>query len=460
MGEAGISSGRRTTFDRDWTKGSIVGNLLSLSWPIMIGGVLNMLGPTIDMIWVGKLGSAAIAGVGISGMAVMVVNSVRMGLNTGTRAMVARYVGANDFEGANHTAQQAFVISAAFSIVMAAIGILLAEPILVLLGVEADVVTEGAAYMRIMFAGSVAMSFRMMAEGIMQASGDTVNPMKITIFFRLFHVALCPFLVFGWWIFPRLGVSGAALTNVVSQCLGVVIGLWMLFAGRTRLRLTLRNFRFDGNVIWRIVKIGVPASITGAERNFANLVLMWFVVPFGTFAVAAQSLAQRIDMFIHMPTMGLGQAAGILAGQNLGARQPERSARTGWLAAGLVTAVMAVVAILLWFGAEYVVRIFNAESGLVEIAGTFLRIQIASYMVFGMVIVLMQCLNGVGDTVMPMLTTMLTMWGVQVPLAYSLPRITNLGVYGVRWGMVTANIVRAIIYLIYFKAGWWKRRQV
>ena len=159
---------------------------------LQFNGVPSGKGPTIDMIWVGRLGTASMAGVGISGMAVMVVNSLRMGLQTGTRAMIARFVGAGDEQGANHVAQQAFVVSAAFSTVMAAIGIFLAEPILVMLGVEADVVAEGTAYMRIMFVGSIAMSFRMMSESVMQASGDTVTPMRITIIFRLFHVALSP----------------------------------------------------------------------------------------------------------------------------------------------------------------------------------------------------------------------------------------------------------------------------
>ena len=201
-----------------------------------------------------------------------------------------------------------------------------------------------------------------------------MTPMKIAVLFRVLHVALCPALVFGWWIFPRLGVSGAALTNVISQSLGTVLGLWVLFTGRSRLRLTLRNFRFIPNIIWRIVKIGVPASITGIERSFANLVLMWFVVPFGTLAVAAHSLIQRVDSFIHMPAMGLGQASGVLAGQNLGARQPERAERTAWLAAGLFTGIMCIASVPVFLWAEYIVRIFNTEPGLVEIASTFLRI--------------------------------------------------------------------------------------
>jgi len=451
---------KKSSYDRDWTKGSIVGNLWSLAWPMTISTAIRMLGPTIDMVWVGKLGTAALAGVGVSGIAVQMINSARMGLNTGTRAMLARFVGAGDTEGANHVAQQAFVISIVFSLISAVIGIFLAEPILMFLGVKADVVQEGAAYMRIMFAGSIAMSLGMMAQGIMQASGDAVHPMQINIGIRIFHVVLCPFLVFGWWIFPFMGVRGAATTNVVSQGIGAIIMFWILFTGRTRLKLSLKNFRFDGSIIWRIIKIGIPSSITGMERSMANFFLVWFVVPFGTAALAAHSLGDRIGNFLRMPGMGFGQASGVLAGQNLGAGQPDRSEKTGWIAAGLFTAVMTVSSIFVWFFAEYAVRVFNNEPELVKIGGTFLRIDIVTYMVFGIVVVLMNCLNGMGDTMIPMITTLATMWLVQVPLAYILPKITDWGVYGVRWGIVTAIAMRAVIYTIYFKHGRWRQKQV
>jgi len=492
--------GRRGAFGRDWTKGSILKNLVSLGWPMSVNGILTMLGPTIDMIWVGRLGTASMAGVGVAATAVMVVNSARMGLTTGTRAMIARFVGAGDARGANHVAQQAFVISAVFSTVMAVVGVALSEPIMRILGVEENVIAEGAAYMRIMFVGSVAMSFRMMAESIMQASGDALTPMASSIIFRLLHVALCPFVVFGWWIFPAMGVSGAAVTNVVSQSLGAGIGLWALFAGRSmqfgwaqwrqtvrdcsasygvggwiyglltiwriprlgpsRLRLSLRDFSLDKNIIRRIVRIGVPASVTGIERSFANLLLIRFVTPFGTIAVAAHSLIQRVAQFMHMPAMGLGQAAGVLAGQNLGAKQPGRAERTGWTAAGLYSAFMLVgaLAVLLW--AEPIVGLFNSDPGLMALGGDFLRIEIVSFLVFGLVMVLSQCLNGVGDTTIPMLTTLLSMWLVQVPLAFFLSRHTSLGVYGVRVGIVSAIVLRAIIYGTYFRAGRWKSKKV
>jgi putative MATE family efflux protein len=217
MVKIGFSPGSGTASRRDWTKGSIIGNLLSLAWPMMTGGSLDMLGPTIDMIWVGKLGAASIAGVGVSGMVTMLVQSMMMGLYMGLRAMIARFVGAGDVKGANHVAQQSLFINVAYSITMALIGIFLAEHILILMGVEPDVVEQGAPYLRIQFVGMVTMSFRRMTEATMQASGDSIKPMLIAIFYRMFHIVLCPFLVFGWWIFPRLGVSGAALTNVFSQ---------------------------------------------------------------------------------------------------------------------------------------------------------------------------------------------------------------------------------------------------
>ena len=460
MEEVEGSARRGAAFDRDWTKGSIVWNLLSLSWPMIVSYGLYMVGQTVDMIWVGKLGAAPIAGVGIGGIVVMLVLTAKFGLVMGARAMVARFVGAGDTEGANHIAQQALVISAVYGIVMTVVGVFLAEPILNLFGLESDVVAEGAAYIRIVLAGWVAMSFWLMTFSIMQASGDAVTPMKISIYIRIVHVALCPFLVFGWWIFPCLGVSGAALSNVIYQVLGMVLGLWVLFSGRTRLRLTLRNFRLDLNIIWRIVKIALPACVMGVQGNLGHLALTWFVVPFGTFAIAAHSLVQRVEMILFLPSMGLGTGAGVLVGQNLGAHQPERAEKSGWLALGFVEAFMVACSLVILLGAENIIRIFNIEPGLVEIGSTFLRIAAAGYLVVGFTAVLQNCISGAGDTLPPMIFAIIVIWLVQIPLAFLLSRVTDLGVYGVRWAIVAGMLVGAVAYPMYFRLGRWKRKMV
>ena len=447
-------------YKRDWTKGSTTRNLLSLSWPMLISSTIRMMGPTIDMIWVGKLGAASIAGVGLASIAVMVMMSGRQGINTGMRAMVARYVGAGDTEGANHVAQQALVISTAYAIAVATIGILFAKPILILLGVEADVVAEGAAYMRIMFAGTAAMSFGMMAGGIMQASGDAVTPMRVTMISRLFHVVFCPFLIFGWWIFPRLGVSGAAITNIASESLGMSIGLWVLFSGRSRLRLTLRNFHLDINILLRMIRIGVPASLMVMQRHLARLVFVWFMIPFGTLAVAGHTLMARIESFFVTPGFGFGGAGNVLVGQNLGAQQTERAEKSGWLAVGFAEIIMLIFSLAMLVWPESVIRIFNTEPAMVEIGVSFLRIAVVGFSVIGFSVVLIECLAGAGDTVPSMLFTLMSMWVVPVPLAFLLPRFTSLGVYGVRWAIVAGMIAGPVAYTVYFWLGRWKRKQV
>ena len=345
-GRAGLGGGQ-PRLDRDWTQGSIVGNLLRLSWPMVISSVLMMLGPTIDMIWVGRLGSSAIAGVGVAGIAVQMVMMAMMGLGMGMRAMVARFVGAGDETGANHVAQQAFVVSAGFSVLAAIIGMFFTEEIMGMFGLEADVVAEGASYLRIMFVGGAALSFRIMTEGVMQASGDTVTPMVLALIYRIVHVALCPFLIFGWWILPQMGVSGAAITFVFSETLGLALAMWFLFNGRavyigtarkairlgkSRMRLTLRGFRLDPNVIWRIARIGAPAMVSGMQRTMSQFFLMYFMAAFGTVAVAAHTIIQRVEMVLFMPGMAFGNGAGVLVGQNLGAGRPERAERSAWLA--------------------------------------------------------------------------------------------------------------------------------
>lgn len=250
------------------------------------------------------------------------------------------------------------------------------------------------------------------------------------------------------------------MTNIASQGIGVVIMMWVLFGGHTRIRLTMKNFRFDPNLIWRMVKIGLPALVSGVVQPFAMTIFMRIIASFGTLAVAAHTLTTRIQMILFMPGGALGMAAGVLAGQNLGAGQPERAEKSGWMAACLVEVIMVAgsLAILLW--SDSIVHIFSSEPSLVEITSAFLKIAIVGYVVMGMSAVFMQCLMGVGDTVPPMILNLVMMWAVQIPLAFFLPKINDLGVYGVRWAMVVGMYFGAIFFTIYFRLGRWKRKKV
>jgi len=187
---------------------------------------------------------------------------------------------------------------------------------------------------------------------------------------------------------------------------------------------------------------------------------MLFMAPFGTIAVAAHSVVQRTEGFLFMPSMAFGMSSGVLMGQNLGARRPERAEKSAWLALGLVEGLLITISIILLFWAEGVVRIFSTDPELVALTSTFIRIACAGYVVMGFMSSLMNALSGAGDTVPPMIISLIMTWGITMPLAYLLPQVTDLGVYGIRWAMVAGMVVGAVAFLIYFRTGRWKRKRV
>jgi putative MATE family efflux protein len=459
MAEIQSSSKKESITKKDWTKGSVVGNLLLLSWPMVLMESLWVVSQIIDLIWVGRLGSNSIAGVGIANVVLMMVYSVDMGLLVGVRAMIARFVGAGDIKGASRVAGQALILGISCGLVITLTGVLFAEPIFGLFGADREVFVEGTAYLRVMFAGWIGMELLVMGLYAIQSSGDTVTPMVIEALIRVFHIALCPFLVLGWWVFPRLGVGGAALSNVLAQALGAVAVLYILFKGRSRLRLTLKDLRFTPVIVWRILKIGIPALAMNLQSAFGSMLFMKIIIPFKTLAVSAHSLSGRVEMFLFVPGMGLGTGAGVLVGHNLGAGQPGRAQRSAWLSVGLVAGFMAIcgAVILLW--AENIIGIFTTESDLVELGGTFLRIAVAGYLVSALSTVLQNCIAGAGDTLPNLIVSIAVVWLVQLPLAYLLSR-TSLGIYGVRWALIAATFAGAIAYTTYFIIGKWKTKKI
>jgi putative MATE family efflux protein len=445
---------------RDWTKGSTFLNLLSLAWPIILAFSFYNIGSTVEMLCVGRLGAAAIAGVAVAGMVTGMVFGLFIGVNTGVKALISRSIGAGDLPGASHIASQGLIIGTVYGIVFAVLGVIFARQVLVLLGLGPDVVAQGTLYLQIDALISVPSCMWALEEGIMQASGDVKSPLKMCTASKTLHIILAPSLILGWWIFPRLGIRGAAIAIVMAECIGMGSGLWFLFTGRTRLKLSPNGIKIDYKTMWRIIRIGIPASLMSFQAQLGGIMLTRLVVPFGTVAVAAYSLGLKIEQVMFMPIWGLGAATGVLTGQNLGAGQPSRAEKTGWIALGIVEAFMFICSIVLLLFANNVVRLFNSDPEVVNMAATLLRIAVAGYLVYGFTSVFGNCLNGAGDTIPPMLVNLFMIWFIQVPLAYFLPRMTSLGPNGVRWGIASGLSAGGIAGLVYFRTGRWKKKKV
>jgi putative MATE family efflux protein len=445
---------------RDWTQGSIPGNLVLLSWPMVVMEGLFVTSQVVDMIWIGRLGPSAIAGAGIASIIIMMIMSMDFGLIIGVRAMVARFIGARDQAQADHVAAQAILLGIVWGGLMMTIGILSGRHIMDLMGVEPEVIEEGMSYLRVMFYGWIAQDLMVMTLFSIQSAGDTVRPMLIEGGARIIHVTLDPLLVLGVGVFPQLGVSGAALSNVISQVFGACVGLWLLFSGRSRLKVHTADFKPDIDIIRRIFRIGIPALVMNTQRSIGQFILTALIAPFGTAAVAAHSLAARVEMFVFLPAYGLGNGAGVLVGQNLGAAQPKRAEHSVWVAVGIIQVLMVLVCVALLLWPEQIMHVFSSDAELIATGGTFIRVAVAGFFFLGVASILQSAIASAGDTVPNMIISLAMLWAIELPLALLLPRWFGIGVLGIRWAIATGAIFSGVVYLIYFQTGRWKHKTV
>jgi putative MATE family efflux protein len=303
------------------------------------------------------------------------------------------------------------------------------------------------------------MSFQQLFSNALIASGDPITPMKTQLVSRVVHGVLSPFLVFGFFGLPALGISGAAVAAASANGIALGINACALFSGRSRLHLKFSEYRIDPKLIWQIVRIGVPAAVNGAERSVSQLILVGLVTPFGDNSLAAFTLTRRVEMFANLGSQGFGQASGVIVGQSLGAGKPARAKQTVLWAIGYVMAVKTVFTILLFFFPEVFLRLFTRDAELLAVASTWVRIQCVGYLALGSGQVFMQSFMTAGATVFPMVVVLVTIWGVQQPLAHFLSQ-TDLGQYGIAWAVSIAMIVRIFLFVPYYLSGRWLRARV
>ncbi len=427
-----------------------------------------------DLLWAGFLGSASVASVGVAQTWVQFFNTARMGLDTSARAMVARAVGANDIPQANHIVRQAVVINTSVAVVVMGLGILLSDWLLTIVGVADAITVDGINYQKFRFMGFLFFSMNTLGGNLLQAGGDSLTPMKANMITRGLHLILSPILVFGWLGLPAIGVSGTAIATGIAQAVGMVMNFRALALGTSKLTLSLRNWSVDWAVIAQQIRIGTPAAITGAERSFAQVILVGLAAPFGATGLAVYSITQRIQTFGGFGSQGISMAGGVLVGQNLGARQPDRAKATVWWALAFVFAVQTVICSAMFLFPEQVLYAFSRERDVIEMGIPWLRIEAFGYMVFATGNALGQCLNTAGETFVPMLASLGTLWLVQQPIAIlltgsartwdilgqsiAIPSLWDIGILGIPIAIITASVVRLAILFGYFLWGpWWKK---
>ena len=446
----------------DLTTGSIPKKLFGQAWPQVIEGVLNIADEFVDLFWAGRLpaGFRAIASVGVAQTITGFAGRARQGFDVAMRAMIARAVGARDIPLANHILFQALCLTGIYSVGMILVGVLLTSLFLSLLGVSDAVRAETTLYMQITFIGSASQSLRNMTGVALQAAGEPLMPMRATAVTRVIHVVLSPFFIFGWWLFPEMGLPGSALATVLAQFAGIAINLYGLTGGRSRLHLGLLGNRLEPKLIWKMVKTGTPASVRGVERGMSQVALLGIVAPFGDVALAGYALSRRLEMLVGFGSGGLAQAAGVIVGQNLGAGFVSRAKQAvGW-ALLYVASMKIVIMVVFWAFTASAVLIFSNDPDVVDLTSKWIRIQLFAAFSMGLMIVFQEAFNGAGDTLAPMVLTLAGVWAVEVPLAWFLCTQTSLGPLGIAWAAIGGFTARLLFSIPYYFHGRWLRVKV
>jgi putative MATE family efflux protein len=446
--------------DRDLTSGSLHQGIWYLALPMVLEmSVLNV-SQILAALWIGKLGSAALAAVTISAAIRWVINGLANGLGIGGMAVVARRIGARDRAAAGQVVWQTILLGVAVSALLSSLGLLLARPALVLLGADAQVLPLGLSYLHITLGGLLALVLQFTINSMLRGAGEVRLAMRVLFLHTAVTVMSQWVLIFGWGPFPALGVAGAAWGNVLGLCAGVALQAVILLSGRARIGINVRNLKLDFPLMGRIIRIALPSMVQMTLRSTSRLIIVGLVGLYGTFAVAGYGLANRLLQIAIVPSFGLGNAAGTLVGQNLGARKPGRAERNAWWISAYAAGCMAFVATLLFAFARPLIGLFDPTPQVVGIGSECLRVVTPALVLVNVGVVLAGGFEGAGDTVPAMVINLLTLWGIEVLFAYGFTRWLGLGVTGIWWGRAIANAANGLLFAFWFRLGRWKRREI
>jgi len=441
--------------EQDYTQGSIRRAVVLLAIPMILELSLESVFALVDIFFVGKLGENAIATVGLTESVVTIVYSVAIGLSTAATAVVARRIGEKNPEAAAHAGAQALLLSLLITVLISIAGIVFAADILRLMGASEQVVAEGAIFTRIMLGGSVAIMLLFLINGIFRGAGDAAMAMKSLWIASIINIILCPLLI------HYMGLKGAAIATVIGRTSGVLYQCWHLFKGSGILKMTRKHFAFDAPLIRSLVTIASPATIQFIVASGSWIVLARLVAETGgTSASAGYQIAIRNVVFFILPAWGLSNAAATLVGQNLGAKQLDRAEKSVLLSAKYNAIFMSFVMFLFVFFATPIIRIFSQDATVVAYGAKALQIIGAGYIFYGIGMVMMQALNGAGDTKTPTVINLIGFWLFQIPLAYLLAKGFDLQSTGAFIAIPVAETLIAVIAWYYFKRGKWKLVQV
>jgi len=442
--------------EQDFTSGSIRRAIFMLSIPMILEMLMESIFAIVDIFYVSQVSVNAVATIGLTESVVTLVYAVAIGLSMAATAVVARRIGEKDIKGAGEATVQVIILGVAVAAIISVVGILYPKEILGLMGAQPDLIEEGYGYTQVLLGGNVTIMLLFLINAVFRGAGNASIAMWTLILSNGLNIILDPMFIFGFGPIPEFGVQGAAIATTIGRGSAVVFQLLVLFYGWSKIKISVRDMVVRVGVMWNLIKVslgGIGQFLIGTS---SWVFLMRIMSEFGSDVLAGYTIAIRVMLFTLMPSWGMSNAAATLVGQNLGAEQPDRAEQSVWKTGKYNAIFMALVSIIYLVFAKQIILLFSQEPEVVKYGALCLQVIAAGYVFYAYGMVIIQSFNGAGDTKTPTYINFICFWLFQLPLAYVVALKWNAGPEGVFWAITVAEILIAVIGIIWFRKGKWK----
>ena len=446
--------------ETEFTTGSIRKAIFMLSIPMILEMMMESIFAIVDIAYVSQVSVNAVATIGLTESVITLVYAVAIGLSIAATALVARRIGEKDIKGARESAVQAILLGIVVAIIVGAIGFFYAKEILSLMVAEQDLINEGYGYTQLLIGGNITILLLFLINAIFRGAGDASIAMWTLVLSNGLNIISDPIFIFGWGPIPEYGVMGAAIATNIGRGTAVLFQLGILFFGWSRIKIGLNDVVLRLSVMFNLIKVSVGGIAQFLIGTSSWVFLMRMMSEFGSEVLAGYTIAIRVMLFTLMPSWGMSNAAATLVGQNLGAKQPDRAEISVWKTGRYNAYFMAIVSVIYLLFAHNIVGWFSDNPVVVENGGLCLQIIAAGYIFYAYGMVVTQAFNGAGDTKTPTKINLIAFWMFQLPFAYLAAITFKMGALGVFLAITLAEVMLAVIAIVWFKKGNWKKVQV
>lgn len=438
--------------------GNMTKAILALAIPVIINSFLQTMYNLTDTYWLGTLGTEELAAINLITPVQNIVVNFGSGITVAGSVLIAQYIGAGKKDDAKSMANQIFACAILFAVFCAILCNLTTPAIVTWLGAEGNTWTYSRIYMQLVILDMPFLYTVNIYAAIHQAQGDTVRPMLLNLLGITVNMILDPLFMVGF----HWGVAGAALATVTAKAIPAAIAFLLLHSGTAAIGLALRKLKFEKEKLKSILVIGLPTAIGGSTMQFGFLLMSKSVFKYGTQAMAAYGIGNKVNGLISLPSNGIGSAVATIVGQNVGAGQPER-AREGYKLSMKMIIVFLLVGgmILSWTPiSTAIVRIFSEDEAVVAMAAEFLSIMAFWVFTNGVYNSTMGLFQGSGHTEVTMLVDVSRLWVFRFATLYVCESLLHMGVRSIWYSVVVSNGISAVLLYLVYLTGYWKKERI